>query len=294
MKKAGTYILSFIISLLFIFTLVGSISGLTVYRYANEKKIIEMSDERNITGIVREQLEKYFSQRYSSTGIPAQIYMDAIDDEYLRSVVELKIQRGFAALDGREKPADINCPELEKAISGFYSDYAESIGYVKDGKYDEIVAKAKNDAYSVINDYCDAYKLNALEQHGVISKISPLYRHIGQLVIGVLAAAAVMLILIVIINRKSLSAALYWSGASALLAGIIGTVPCRYLLSTDYFGAFTIKQAQVYTAYTGAMKAVTGAFAASFLAAAIIGILLIAVYAAICLLSKDKTEDAAK
>lgn len=294
MKKSGTYILSFIVSLLFIFTMVGSLAGITVYRYADEEKIVEMADEKNITGIVREQLEKYFSQRYSSTGIPAQIYMDAIDDEYLHSVVELKIQRGFAALEVSDKPADISCPELEKAISGFYSDYADSIGYVKDAKYDEIVAKAKNDAYSIINDYCDAYKLNALEQHGVISKISPIYRHIGQLVIAVLAAAAVMLILLIIVNRKSLSAALYWSGASALLAGIIGTVPCRYLLSTDYFRAFTIKQAQVYTAYTGAMETVTGSLAASFLAAAIIGVLLIAVYAAICILSKDKTEDAAK
>lgn len=294
MKKASTYILSFIVSLLLIFTLVGSIAGATVYHFANEKKIIETADENSITGVIREQLEKYFSQRYSSTGIPAQVYMDAIDDEYLHSVVELKIQNGFAALEGKEKSSALSCPELEKAISSFYSDYADSIGYVKDEKYDEIVAKTKNDAYSVINDYCDAYKLNALEQHGVISKISPVYRHIGQLAAAVLGAAAVMLILLLIINRKSLSAVLYWYGAAALLAGIIGFTPCRYLLSTDYFGAFTIKQAQVYTAYTGTMKAVTGSLASSFLAAAIAGILLIAVYTVICLLSKNKTEDAKK
>lgn len=294
MKKASTYILSFIVSLLFVFALVGSVAGAAVYCFANEKKIVEMADENNITGIVREQLEKYFSQRYGSTGIPAQVYMDAIDDEYLHSVVEFKIQNGFAALEGTNKTSAPSCPELEKAISGFYSDYADSIDYVKDEKYDEVVAKAKNDAYTTINDYCDAYKLNALEQHGVISKISPVYRHIGQLAAAVLAAAAVMLILLLIINRKSLSAVLYWSGASALLAGIIGFIPCRYLLSTDYFGAFTIKQAQVYTAYTGAMRTVTGSLAMSFLAAAIAGILLIAVYMAICLLRKEKTEDAKK
>ncbi len=290
MKKASAYILSFIISILFVFTLIGSVAGSTVSRFANEKKIIEMSDERNITGIIREQLEKYFSQRYGSTGIPAQVYMDAISDEYLHSVMELKIQSGFAAIGGREKPAGLSCPELEKSISAFYSDYADSIDYVKDEKYDEIVAKAKNDAYTVINDYCDVYKLNALEQHGVISKISPLYRHMNKLIAAVLAAAAVMLILLIIVNRKSLSAALYWSGASALLAGIIGFIPCRYLLSTDYFGAFTIKQAQVYTAYTGAMRTVTEALVTAFLAAAIVGILLIAVYTVICILHRGKPE----
>lgn len=291
MKKASTYILSFVISLLFVFTLVGTASGLTVSRYANEEKVVEIADEKNITGMIREQLEKYFSQRYSSTGIPADIYMDALSDEYIHSVMESKIQSGFAALSGTDKPAEISCPELEKAISGFYSDYAESIGYEKDAKYDEIVAKAKNNAYSVINDYCDAYKLSALEKHGVISKISPLYRHMGQLVIAVLGAAAVMLILLIIVNRRSLSAVLYWSGASALLAGVIGFIPCRYLLSTDYFGAFTIKQAQVYTAYTGAMKTVTEALAAAFLAAAIVGVLLIAVYTVICIRNRDKIEN---
>ncbi|MCM1530230.1 MAG: hypothetical protein NC093_09590 [Alistipes sp.] len=291
MKKASTYILSFVISLLLVFTLVGTAAGLTVSRYANEKKVVEIADEKNITGTIREQLEKYFSQRYSSTGIPADIYMDALSDEYLHSVMESKIQSGFAVLDGTNKPAELSCPELEKAISGFYSDYAESIGYEKDAKYDEIVANAKNNAYSVINDYCDAYKLSALEKHGVISKISPLYRHMGQLVIAVLGAAAVMLILLIIVNRRSLSAVLYWSGASALLAGAIGFIPCQYLLSTDYFGSFTIKQAQVYTAYTGAMKTVTEALAASFLAAAIVGVLLIAVYAVICIMSGDKAEN---
>ncbi len=291
MKKASTYILSFVISLLFIFTLIGTTAALTVSRYANEKKIVEMADEKNITGIVRGELEKYFSQRYGSTGIPASVYMDAVSDEYLSSVVKMKIQSGFAALDGTDKPEEISCPELEKAINSFYSDYADNIGYEKDAKYDEIVSKAKNDAYYVINDYCDAYKLKALEQHGVISKISPLYRHIEQLVIAVLAAAAVMLILLIIVNRKSLSTVLYWSGASALLAGIIGTVPCRYLLSTNYFNSFTIKQAQVYTAYTGAMKDITGALASAFLISATVGAALIAVYAVICAIGKNKAEN---
>ena len=52
-----------------------------------------------------------------------------------------------------------------------------------------------------------------------------------------------------------------------------------YLLATDYFSSFSIKQPQIYTAYTETMKLGTNAFMYTGIVLACVGLLLIIVYA---------------
>ena len=92
---------------------------------------------------------------------------------------------------------------------------------------------------------------------------------------------ALMILFLIFINRKEKKTVLYWSGISAAIAGAIGMVPSIYLLSTDYFNAFSIKQPQIFAAYTSAMFKLTEAFMAASIAVCAAGITMIVLYAVI-------------
>lgn len=58
-------------------------------------------------------------------------------------------------------------------------------------------------------------------------------------------------------------------------------MPSIYLISTRYFNAFSIKQPQIFAAYTGAMFKLTEAFMAASIAVCAAGITLLVLYAVI-------------
>lgn len=290
MKNAVSYVFSFIVSILLVFLTLASLICLTVRSYANpENKIKQIVQEENISHVVYTELEKYYSEKYNTTGIPADVYMNAIDEEYLNNLIINKISEFFAYLNLELFEAlDPRNEKLDMALSSFYSDYADSIGAEKDAKYDEKLSDAKANAYKVIEDYCDVYKFKAMENHGILNKLIPVYKKLPMITGISLIAVAVLLLILFLVNLKSKSAFLYWSGISAVISGIIGAVPCIWLTATDFFSAFTIKQAHIYTAYTSTMTAVTQSFMTASIVTASVGVVLVIIYAVLDRLLKTE------
>ncbi len=264
MKSAGAYISSFIASILLIFTLIGSVGFIAADKFLKEENLIELTEEKEVSGLVYKELDKFFSEQYAVTGIPANIYMDALNEEYLKKLINEKIKYGFMHLQN----ADYLSPEfsnekLETSITDFYKEYAKSIDYEIKNENDPYYAKlraTKENAYKIIWQYCDVYKFTSLKEHGVLGKISPLYTQLPTFKIICIGASAILALILVLCNLKNTKDALYWLGASAFSAGILAGVPCIYLINTDYFSAFTIKQSQIYTSYTSAMRSFTNSF----------------------------------
>lgn len=294
MKKTGSYIASFILSILFIFTLIAAVGTLTVNKFLNADSMIALAKEKNCSTLVHNSLEKYFSERYSTSGIPADVYMDALDEEYLQNVINIRIKLGFDSLrngdtihDHSTDPTYILNSDLEQSISKFYNDYAESINYEKDAKFDEKLSSAKKSAYKIIMEYCDIFKFNSLSAHGVLQKLKPVYSRLPLLTVISVSASAFLALLLLLVNLKEKRSALYWLGISALISGAMGAVPCIYLISSSYFNSFTIKQPQIYTAYTSAMNLGTEKFMINSIIAACCGIVLVILYA---IISKSKAK----
>ncbi len=285
MKSIGSYIGSFILSVLLIFSVIASIGITVVNAFANPDKLYEITKEKNLSHIVYTELEKYYSQRYSITGIPADVYMNAIGEDYLDDVIRTKIDNGFYDLiDWKQSDSVVNMT-LETALNDFYSDYADSIGAPKDAKYDEKLSNAKSNADEVISEYCDVFKFSTMEKQGILKKISPLYAKLPTLTLIVYGSTIFLMLLMILVNIKSTSVALYWTGISASVSGIICSLPCLYLKATNYFSAFTIKQPQIYTAYTTAMYKAVESFLTISSVSLAAGIILIIIYA---LLVKNK------
>ena len=295
MNSLKKYIPCLILSLILVFSSLGTSAVIIVNEYASADKLIELTEENEIVPMIKTQLEKHFSDEYNATGIPVEVYAEAMNEQYINSVLEKYIADGFAVLEGEPYATDtaptFKTPvneALEADIKKFFSDYAESINYEKDDNYNNKVDFAISSAYNVIGEQCDIYKLKTINNEGLLTKAKPIYHNLGVILLACLAVTVLLIIIIVLINIKSLTAVLYWIGVSSLISGVIGIIPCLYLNATNYFDAFVIKQPQIFTAFTGLMYNAVDSFMMNQIILAVLGVILIIAYPVIRGLEKKE------
>lgn len=288
MKKLSTYLVSLIMTVMLVFMMTATALTVIVRINVTAEKSIQLSEDINIYSSIKGELQKYFSGQYNTTGIPADVYMNALDENYIHTVTDSYTDALFSSLkSGKQATTEIPQNEnLEKNIESFFSEYAESNGYEKDEVYDRKVSATIENAYKVTENYCDIYKYSTLQEHGVISKVSKIYGSLGKLMALCMGVSAFLVVMLILVNIKGISCVLYWTGVSALTAGVFGTVPSAYLLGANYFDSFVIKQPQVFRTFTGAMYGLTRAFMAVHIAVLAIGICFIVIYAVLNRLHK--------
>lgn len=262
MKKISSYIPSLILSVLLVFALFGTAAALAADTCISSDKLTRLVENKSLSSGIHTELEKNFRDKYYITGIPSDIYMGSISEQYIDSVVKETIVSAFDSLNNDTKMQSIRIEniELENNIKQFFSDYADSIGYEKDEIYSKKVDFAINDAYRIIASYCDIYKVSALSEHGVLHKLSKLYRLRMPITAALILSDLILSLFLLLINRKGKSTVLYWLGTSSFVCAVISIIPSAYLVSTRYFDSFSIKQPQVFAAYTGMMYKLTETF----------------------------------
>lgn len=279
MKSALSYVCSLIISVLLVLTSICAEASLVANINIKEGKFHSLAYENDLSGKTLTQLNKYFSSRYNSTGVPAEVYMDAIDETYIDRVINEYIDCGFNSLrTGGDVVVNVENDRLEKSIEDFFVESAENSGKKQDEKFEKKLEETKKSAYSVISEYCDTYKFTSLKKHGVLQKLTLLFNRLDMIVIVSVAACMILMLLLFLLNIRFKPATLYWIGVSSFIAGIISAVPSLYLLASGYFDRFTIKQAQVYAAYTSAMKLYTNSLLAASICIVAAGICFFIVY----------------
>ncbi|WP_297955810.1 hypothetical protein [uncultured Ruminococcus sp.] len=280
MKKVSTYLPSLIISVIFVFLLIASSALLLVDINISSSKLKNLAAKNDLESKIYTELNKYYTDKYNTTGIPADVLMSSISNSYLKRVEEVYIDAAFDAL-GENGKMSVRIPGntmLEENLDQFFNDFADENNYEKDDNFELKLRSTKDAAYKTIGSYCDVYKFSAMSDHGVLSKLSGIYRYRIPATAAVLTSAAVMIILLVIINRKKKVTTLYWCGISAIISGILGGAPSIYLIATRYFDSFSIKQAPVFAAFTSAMYKYTEAFMAVQMALIVVGISLVVIY----------------
>lgn len=291
MKRLKTYLPTLIAAILLVFVLLG-VSGIVVVRnFADSARLIQIAEDNGITEKILTSLEKNYKLKYNETGIPSEVYMEALSEQYINSAVEKYITDGFAVLEGDSAASTFTAPvneELESSIEAFFSDYAEQNDYEKDENYEKKLESTITSAYSMIGDSCDVYKLNMMNKEGILKKASPVYGMIGAITAILLTAAAVLLLVILLINIKQIKQWLYWAGTALLTAGIIGVVPGIYFSSSDFFDGFVIKQAQIFTAFTKLMYSAADSFLTNQVILIVAGAVLITIFAVIPKKSEEK------
>lgn len=292
MKSIKTYIPSLLLSIFLVFLFLGGSAVIIADINITADQFRKIVSEENVEAKIYTSIERSYLEKANATGIPASVYTDHLSEEYLSSVMNEYIDAGFKTLsDGSGFAPQIpKNPELEASIDKFFNDYADKTGYKKDENFEKKLASTKEDAYKSIGSQCDAFKFSSLSSHGAIKKLSKIYSHRTFISAAVSAAALAALIIIFIINRKNKKLMLYWCGLSALISGIIGTVPSIVLVADRYFDSFSIKQPQIFTAYTSTFYRITEAFMAAHIAFAAIGITMLVVYGVLCGINKKEVK----
>lgn len=280
MNKLSTYISSLIVSVLLVFAILATSAALVADININSKKAVRLAKQNDTAAKVHSELEKYYSQRFGSSGIPANVYMKGISKNYIKQCVNSSINNTFGSLDSGEEyklTLEKNV-DMEKNITEFFEDYVEKAGYEKDGQFDKKVSETIRSTYQTIRTHSDIYRAQALQDHKVFQRFSKVYRMRWAVTGAILVADLMILILLFLINRKKKVTMLYWMGISSIIAGVSGVIPCIVLLATRYYDSFSIKQPAVFTSYTSAMYKLTEAFTAVCIAVVLIGIVLCVVY----------------
>lgn len=289
MKKISTYLPSLVISILLVLMMICSIGVIIVDVNITGKRTIALTEKKNIAAKTSIQLDRKFREISGATGIPAEIYTKNLDENYIQSVINVYINEGYNALkSGKKINADVPVNEkMDKAIEGFFNDLADESGYEKNDDFYKKLENTKKNAYQIISEGCDIYKFSSLDKHGVLRQAAKVYRLRPLLTFAATGGAALLILFLLLVNRKEKKNVLYWTGISAAIAGAISLIPSIYLLSTKYFNAFSIKQPQIFAAYTGGMFKLTEAFMAASIAVCAAGIAMIVLYAVV---GSQKTE----
>lgn len=222
----------------------------------NPDNYVDLISSQSLDEKAHKSIEDYFSEQYNTTAVPAKVYTDIITVDWVRKEMENNINYTYSNLENKDAEYNPDYTELEKSISAFFSDYAKSINYKPDEAYEKKLNETIEKAETSINSKLDVFHFGTMRKAGILQKIDKinLLLNAGKIILGIISA---ILIILLFLNKKDIWGRTYWAGCSFFSAGLILMIPSIFLLITDYFSAFTIKEAATYSAFTGVMNDTT-------------------------------------
>lgn len=262
MKKFNNYAASLIFTILttffIIFTVFVRFAGTTVM---NEKFYTDIVKSEKLTDSVLNSINKFFDDSYASSGIPAEVYLNAIDKDKLESAICNKIENTILEIKG-EKVSDkevFDFSEVEKSITNYFEAFAEENNVDVNEKYQEQLDKTIKAAKTEIENHIDIFMLDVMERSGVLDKAEKLYPFLTPVMIAVISALAVCIVILAVLNRKSIPALFYWGAVSCLCSSVIVAVPCLILKFSDYFNGLVIRTDYIFKSVTAVLYSMVDA-----------------------------------
>ncbi|MBR1529954.1 MAG: hypothetical protein IJ642_11750 [Oscillospiraceae bacterium] len=282
MTKIRLYFPKIILTFLLIFLLIGTELSILIQHkaltYQTFETIVSQQalDEKSYSA-----LETYFNSRANSTGIPADVYLNAVTQEDMKQAILSSVSEAVEHMHshiGDGFVISMDFTELEKSVTEFFNQYADQNGYEKDEVFNQKVQANIQEAETKILYTADTFKFQTIYEHGWFDTIRK-FLDIFRTVMTVLCiCTAVILILLILCCKGNFSELLYWLGLSELISGLLISVPCLYLLKSNYFSAFVVKDIQIYAAVTGYLNYITNRISIAFMITGITGIIFLILF----------------
>ncbi len=282
MTKIDFYIPKILLTFLLIFSLIGT--ELTVFLRHKALTISAfqtVAETQDLEEKAYASLESYFQSRSNSTSIPAEVFLSGIDREDLKQAILDSVSHAFDYLSGKSESYELIMPftDLEASVNQFFSDYADQHNYQKDEIYQQKVDAAISEAEAEILFIADTFKLSMMYEKGWLAKGKKLFSMLDKITAVLCGITGILLILLIICCRKAFSDFWYWLGLIGLISGLLISVPCLYILRTDYFSGFVVREPQIFAAVTGYLTFMTDQICKTAGITAITGICLLVIFA---------------
>ena len=280
MKKIRAYIPNVLLAFLLVFALIGAEAVLFVQAMLTPETFRYITKQEALGEKSYAALEKTFTTRAHSTGIPAEVFLDTITQEMMEQQIELHTEQAFAQLGiGESRDTAMEYPEMEASVRAYLENYADENGYEKDAAFEEKVASVTAEARQIVEDTADPFKLGTLRRNGWLDAGKRYLGYLKPAVIGSIALVILLMVLLLFCNLKQKPLLLYWYGLAALVGGVLPLLPCIYLKATDYFAAFAVKDPQIFAAVVGLLRLFTDRALVMAAVTAGCGVLLLIVFA---------------
>ena len=264
MHKLRNYVLCIITTILLFFVLMaGQAVVFTKVSVLEIDTYTDVIEKNNVTDKVYSQIESNYKSEANATGIPANVYTDAFTKENARNIILNRVQNAFSYINGKSDSLEYSSGELDNlkgSVTGFLSDYADSINHPKDDAYNAKVKSVYSDAESYILDSADVYQFSKIEKAGYLSKMRKAVKYIDTALIATAGAGVVLLLVLIAANRKNIKNCMYWLSISIGSSSILYLGVCAYIKATDYFNSFAIKAPPIFSAMTGLFNKFTDQF----------------------------------
>lgn len=292
MKKASTYIISVLLTLLLVFVSIAACAA-GVFRFValQPDTALGIVDSEKLADRVHSSLETEFRQRESTTGIPSSVYANAIKPENLKPIIRDTVTNGFAYLQGESNSlnTDADFSKLEKEIRVFFENYAAENKIEKNESFDLALRKTTDNAETLILNACDVFRFATLDDAGVFQKLKPYLPWASTGTTALFAAAAVLVLLLFLVNFHEAEHGFYWVGTALIIASAVLMIPAMWLEKTRWFDRFSVKTDQTFAAVTGYLYTNTHAVVSAATAGIIISVLLFLLFTVLHL-HRGKTE----
>ena len=233
-QSVGKTLVQLLLSLMLIFSILAAVAGgVGVFLTASPSLLLFQLERQQAPAKTRSALESYYQTEYNATAVPPEVYLDVLSENWLRDAMELKITAAYDQLHGKNTAAQPDYSALEQSITDYFETYAAENGYEKDDSYTQKLENTIQDAEKKVDSVIDVYHLGTLEKAGIWHKA--------------LVLAAVLLVL--------RNYPLYWIGSGLFTDGVLLTLPAAVILGSGVISRFSLKDAAVYSVFTGTMKA---------------------------------------
>ena len=279
MKSPGRYLVSLVLSVVMVFVTLAAAFSIILTVNITSEKFCKMSEKEMLPSLVMEQIKKYYTDKYYTSGIPAEVYTDAVTVDDVAAEIDRNIVSGFYTMEkGGSESSQLTIPELEKSLSDFLDNYAAENDFTDTEKLEAKKQSVISAAYKTISSQCDVFRFGSLKEHGVLGKLTRVYTHRRVIVMSLMCISMLIFVLLLAVNHKEKPAALYWSGISEIIAGLFLIISAAGIMSSDKIHSFTIKQEQIYTAYISTFLTLTQAVFAAGFALFVLGIAFVILY----------------
>lgn len=281
MQQIKLYIPKVLLTFLLIFLLIGTELSLLIQHKALAYPTFEIiTEQQNLDQKTYDAIASYFQSRSNSTAIPPEIYLDTIHTDQLKTDILYSVYQGFDYLNGKSETYEftMHFGELEESVTNFFEQYADENSYQKDDAFYQKIQENISEAESKILYYTDTFKFSTLYERGWLAKIRSYLRLFRTIMTVLCIVTAVTLIALILCCKADFSELLYWLGLSTTIPGLLISLPCLYILATNYFSGFVVKDAQIFAAVVGYLQYVTSQICIASAVTGVIGILLLVIF----------------
>ncbi|WP_303790859.1 hypothetical protein [Ruminococcus flavefaciens] len=247
MKSKIRSVLSVLVCIILVFVIIGTTGAIMADKLYTAQYFRDQIDKTNTYQNAYNAMIKEFSDNYSVSNIPVEVYEKSFTKEWMRNAIDEKINSTF-----EEREADIDCSAVEKNITEYFEDYAHEAHVMKDETYDKKLAESIMYAEKTAMNVADVYSLDVMKRAGITAKVSSYVELARKYMYPCIGLAIILLIILMILRRP-----VYWGGTALFASGVLMTVPTAVVLMNDMIQRFSLKNYMTYNLVTGVLETVT-------------------------------------